>query len=147
MVYERPLSTVYNLNAHIKDHAKEENFKCSICDLGFRGQRLLDLHRRNSHGKQILPSYTCPHPGCSRSYFTQTDLARHKMTHDENSGGKKSEWICSACQKSFKIQSKLTQHERIHNGQRPFSCQHPGCQWSFRTSSKGPFINHVVEKK
>ena len=45
-------------------------------------------------------------------------------------------WQCSTCQKLFKVQSMLISHERVHNGERPYVCVHPGCHWSFRTSSK-----------
>lgn len=129
---DRAFTTIYNLNTHIKEHAKEEHFKCSICDMGFRGQRLLDLHLRNVHEKNV--NYVCTEANCSKAYSTQVDLTRHKKNHHQMFALNR--FMCASCAKVFPNQSRLDQHERIHNGQRPFACQFEGCQWAFRTSSK-----------
>ncbi|KAK7927901.1 Zinc finger- C2H2-type/integrase- DNA-binding protein [Apiospora marii] len=34
---------------------------------------------------------------------------------------------CSTCSKNFTTPSKLAIHERIHTGDRPYGCDHPGC--------------------
>ncbi|KIW76607.1 hypothetical protein Z517_09051 [Fonsecaea pedrosoi CBS 271.37] len=38
---------------------------------------------------------------------------------------------CGTCSKRFARRSDLARHERIHSGDRPHACKHPGCNKSF----------------
>ena len=125
---DRSFTTVYNLNAHIKDHAQNGlKFQCNLCELTFHCQRNLDLHLRNAHGKEaalevVKNDYSCKE--CPRVLFTKADYVRHIKNCGNNLDLK-----CFACDKEFKTLSKLKTHEMIHNGQRPYACQTPGCNW------------------
>ena len=46
------------------------------------------------------------------------------------------EWQCpeADCGKAFEKRSKLKLHIFSHKNVRPFSCQHPGCKWSFHSA-------------
>jgi uncharacterized Zn-finger protein len=131
---DKNFSTVYNLNAHIKDHTKikTDRFKCSLCDDNFKDQRYLDIHLRNYHDE--MANYACPHPDCLKMFFTKLHLGRHIKSHDVIRDT--NDLICTICEKTFTKSSLLKVHQRIHTGQRPYTCESPGCQWSFRTSSK-----------
>ena len=33
---------------------------------------------------------------------------------------------CATCDKKFLLKQRLVHHERLHTGERPFGCPHPG---------------------
>jgi uncharacterized Zn-finger protein len=43
--------------------------------------------------------------------------------------------ICDICGKSFSARQALDQHKRIHSGDKPFTCTHPGCDKRFAQGS------------
>ncbi|KAI9257639.1 hypothetical protein BY458DRAFT_518794 [Sporodiniella umbellata] len=55
----------------------------------------------------------------------------------ENSPAKrqKKSFDCQYCEKSYKKESKLTEHERSHTGERPFVCPYPDCNKDYIRSS------------
>lgn len=38
---------------------------------------------------------------------------------------------CDICNKTFTRPYNLRSHQRTHNNDRPYPCDHPGCKWSF----------------
>ncbi|XP_055296497.1 zinc finger protein 62 homolog [Sitodiplosis mosellana] len=42
-------------------------------------------------------------------------------------------FVCSICGQAFRKMQCLTQHERIHTGERPYICKYEGCSKSFTT--------------
>lgn len=57
-------------------------------------------------------------------------MKRHLLVH---SGEK--QFVCSICDKTFSLGFNLRTHQRIHNGDKPYSCDYPGCFKKFSQSS------------
>ncbi|WAR14011.1 ZXDC-like protein [Mya arenaria] len=91
-------------------------------------------------------------PSCVPSYILLANPAKDKEDLKETTdlgqptiieaSGSKSKtqtvYLCSVqdCGKMFKNLAKLNVHAMTHNGDRPFKCPEPGCEWSFTKNYK-----------
>jgi hypothetical protein len=64
-------------------------------------------------------------------YRTKYSLKRHYLGH---LGIKQYE--CPHCSKRFSLPQYLEEHIYTHTGDKPFVCQHPGCEKRFRQAGK-----------
>ncbi|XP_035003037.2 zinc finger protein 7 [Hippoglossus stenolepis] len=64
-------------------------------------------------------------------HSAETEEDKSSLHHlaDEQEG-----FSCSDCEKSFKFQSLLKAHQRIHTGEQPFLCSQCGLRFSFKQS-------------
>ena len=82
--------------------------KCLYTKVNFR------QHCR-SHLRQRL--YQCCYGKCQRKYRHPQDLARHALTHTQQT------FECDLCEKTFKQKRLLRRHEAIHSTMFCYYCQ------------------------
>ncbi|XP_048482364.1 zinc finger protein 160 isoform X2 [Plutella xylostella] len=122
-------------------HVSEDDFKykCNECDKKFPTSTRLRLHMFGNHKR---PG---PHPCklCPKSYFDKMKLARH-IANVHKIGPvieRKKDKICETCGKGFSSSTLLTNHIRIHTGERPWRCEE--CPAAF--AQNGTFYMHMKQ--
>lgn len=75
--------------------------------------------------------FMCRKLNCNKVYTTRFSLRRHLVTHM-----KERKFGCPKCPKRFALAQYLKEHSLIHDQQKPFLCDFPGCNISFRQAGK-----------
>ena len=76
-------------------------------------------------------AFVCKKADCKKQYTTRFSLRRHMTSHTSLK-----QHVCVLCFKSFSLAQYLKEHTYIHTGQKPFLCNFPGCDKSFRQAGK-----------
>ncbi|KAG5670557.1 hypothetical protein PVAND_000811 [Polypedilum vanderplanki] len=136
-----------NDNEHFKitDIDGEDIFACTKCNAEFSTKKQLLLHSaihknvESAKNKWTGPmnenTLDCQY--CNKSFTTEFDFDLHIKAHEENqsssskknktkpslaSDTKKGIHTCQYCEKQFKRPHEKVKHERVHTGEKPYSC-------------------------
>lgn len=127
--------TATELRRHERTHSNEHGYKCNVCHLVYRRERMLKTHMR-SHIQREKPhvcidcnkGFACSsllklhiayrHPRvkpfkctkCPKAYAKEYELKRHMLTHDRPP----QEFMCEMCGRQFPRANCLASHLRAH---------------------------------
>jgi len=122
----------YLQTRHVLVHQEGKNFKCDVCEKGFKTVENLKVHVR-THGPDEL-KYTHCCELCGRRFTQKANLEAHMRTHT----GQRP-FGCDFCSKSFSQKGNLDEHRRTHTGEKPYVCDICGS----RHTRKGELLLHI----
>ena len=126
-------ATKYGLNKHKNIHRKR--FKCYICCKCVESNSKLIAHiesHKNKRERLKIRSFKCNEIGCNKIFLTKPSLIEHNNIHLKK-------FKCNICEKCVSSNSKLIEHKRIHNGEKPFECNFCG----YKASAKRTLVSHL----
>ncbi|XP_013163322.1 PREDICTED: gastrula zinc finger protein XlCGF8.2DB-like [Papilio xuthus] len=124
-------STLMTYQGHLKysrAHASDQilKFSCPTCKKGYPTQEAMQDHFNYQHlGKTSHKCPICDKPIASKAY-----IERHLLRVHGEKKEKPKNHICQQCGKGFTDKRSLIQHEVIHSGNRPLSCNI--CEQTFK---------------
>lgn len=110
----KKLSNRVTLEKHMNLHLG--TFSCEICGKCFSKKKSLDIHMDNHEGKKVN---TAKCNVCDKSFYDNSSLNKHvKAVHMDYKPH-----TCPECERCFSERKTLTEHLRVHSGERPFACE------------------------
>ncbi|MED6287222.1 hypothetical protein CHARACLAT_014143 [Characodon lateralis] len=124
--------TENKLSRHTTMFHTVKPFNCSRCGSAFSHEKTLKQHRRTKRCKKArTESYTPLHQDETNQptdkIAKQLDGIRKKiLVKIQPLFNKDLKFVCSYCPRAFKNSWQLNVHNRLHTGERPYSCEHCG---------------------
>ncbi|XP_072117563.1 zinc finger protein 407 [Mobula birostris] len=129
--------------AHIRTHTGSKPFRCTLCN--FATAQLGDAR---NHVKRHLGvrEYKCHI--CGWAFVMKKHLSTHLLGKHGIGTPKERKFVCEICDRTFIEKWALTNHKKLHMGQKPFKCPWLTCHYSFLTASamRDHFRTHTGEK-
>lgn len=119
---------------------RSEQIKCKLCEKIFSLKKFYHYHLKRH---QLKNKYLCEI--CGRRYTNLNTFKMHFKTHKKiRLIPKLTAFVCKLCNKTFRTNSNLKEHNNYCSGLLPFSCKHSNCDKKFPTITK--LKNHVKLK-
>ena len=129
---------------HLRNHAGNLPFKCSICSKAFADAGQMRRHLKVHLG---INYYKCGI--CSRDFNKKPTLESHlRREHPQEMNlSMIPTHLCNYCGRKFLHLSQLNAHSKLHDKQ--LKCGHPGCRMVFRYQSelRNHMQTHTLERK
>lgn len=156
-VCKKTISNKYNLNMHMKNHSGENKVTCDVCGMQLSAQQLrphfLAKHTNERPHKCALCDFGTvtkqalrrhvdayhnhikyPCTICGLQFCDKASLGVHERTVHNDARN----FICSICNKGFKLNAKMQRHILNSHGKKDFLCKI--CNKGF--TSKEYLLNH-----
>ena len=127
------------LNVHMRRRHSGISF-CNICGLRFEDVKSLSLHLKIHTEAEKDTIKIANSKKEEKGVFSNTDnFDQHNINNSKKSTSvikdlKSNEYICSVCNKQFKSETSLIQHQIIHSANNPYVCN--VCGAKFLNSSR-----------
>jgi DNA-directed RNA polymerase subunit RPC12/RpoP len=110
-----------DLQATFSERAKsvlQRNFKCELCQQGFKTEAFLNQHKMSFHKNELLSDGASSSNGTTVVGLSMAQQLASERSFGASHGGGASfmkSYDCRFCGKQFSKMSKLTQHMKIHS--------------------------------
>ena len=102
--------------------------KCQLCKQKFL--TLVELQNHHSTDHSIVKCNTC-----SKCFNSKEALSKHMQQHTAY------QWICDSCGKGFQYESRMLQHQAIHESESRHHCSRSDCNKKFKNI--GDYNRHM----